>query len=181
MQTFLSELIRSRRLDSLEPGRGRFRSYLLTGLKNHAVDALRRELREKRRPAGGLVHMDASDAEGRMAADQATDESPDLRYERAWAETLLNGVMTGLRDEWSEKGKDGLFDALCLCLVDDVDAESYRAIGERMGMSEGAVKVAMLRMKESYQKRLKAALLETVSSEDEIDEELAYLAALWTR
>lgn len=101
--------------------------------------------------------------------------SPAQVYERRWAITLLNCVVSRLRAEFCEKGRNELFDRLEPRLWRDDATETYAELGVRLGMTEAAIKKAVSRLRERYRQLLREEIAKTVESVDQVDDELAYL------
>jgi len=100
--------------------------------------------------------------------------TPEKLFEKQWALSLLEHVLTRLRAELADQGKSALFDALKDTLT-GVASVPYAAIGVRLGMSEGAVKVAVHRLRRRYRAILEEEIAHTVASPDGIRDEIRYL------
>src|SRR6185369_5452723 len=101
--------------------------------------------------------------------------SADKIFERRWALMLLDVVMARLRDEFLLDGKELLFDAIKPCLAGSRESQPYAEIAAKLAMTEGAVKIAVHRMRQRYRELLRAEVAQTVTRPDEVDEELRYL------
>ena len=101
--------------------------------------------------------------------------TPERAYEERWAMTLLEQVLCLLREDYAKAGKTRLFEALQDFLWGIEDSASYAQIAERLGMTEGAIRVAVHRLREHYRQRLRAEVAHTVSNPNEVDDELRYL------
>ena len=55
------------------------------------------------------------------------------------------------------------------------DAAPYAELAQQLDMSEGAVKVAVHRLRQRYRALLRDTIADTVSSPDEVEDELRYL------
>lgn len=175
-QGFFARLLEKKDLASVDRARGRFRSFLLAALEHFLINEWHRARTQKRGGATVLFSFDALDAESRLRHEPATD-SPEQIYDRRWAMTLLDQVMARLRTEMAGAGKLAHFEALKFCLTGERTA--YAEVGARLAMSEGAVKVAVHRLRERYRALLRAEIAETVATPEEIEDELrALLAAL---
>ena len=175
-QGFFARLLEKNDLASVDRARGRFRSFLLAALDHFLINEWHRARTQKRGGATVLFSFDALDAESRLRHEPATD-SPEQIYDRRWAMTLLDQVMARLRTEMAGAGKLAHFEALKFCLTGERTA--YAEVGARLAMSEGAVKVAVHRLRERYRALLRAEIAETVATPEEIEDELrALLAAL---
>jgi len=178
-QGFFAELLEKGWVEAADPGRGRFRAFLLTAFKRHAGRMRDREAAQKRGGDRVRLSLDFDDGERRYALEPAHETTAERVYERRWALTLLERVLDGLRREAEEAGKGGPFLALCGFLPGGTDDRSYAEVAEGLAMTEGAVKVAVHRLRARYRDRLRAEVAETVATPDEVDAELeALLAAL---
>ncbi len=175
-QEFFARLLEKDWLAGVDRERGRFRSWLLAALKHFLANEWTRNRTQKRGGGAVLFSFDELDAESRLRHEPATD-SPEQIYDRRWAMTLLEQVMARLRTEMAGAGKLGHFEALKFCLTGE--KSGYAEVGARLGMSEGAVKVAVHRLRERYRALLRAEIAETVATEEEVEDELrALLTAL---
>jgi DNA-directed RNA polymerase specialized sigma24 family protein len=154
--------------------KGRFRAFLLTALKNFSANEYDKTLAKKR--GGGLapLSMEFETAEGRLQLEPPTTETPEKSFDRRWALTLLDRVLARIRSEMSAAGKQALFNSLSTYLAGD-RARSYADTAAELGMSEAAVKVAVHRLRRRYRDVLRAEISHTVSTPEEIDDELRYL------
>ena len=173
-QEFFARLLEKGWLGSVQRERGRFRSWLLASMKHFLANEWERSRAGKR--GGGAVpfSFDELDAESRLAHEPATDSAEKI-YDRRWAMTLLDTVMARLRTEMAGAGKLAHFEALKFCLTGEKNA--YAEVGARLAMSEGAVKVAVHRLRERYRALLRAEIAETVATPEEIEDELRALLA----
>jgi RNA polymerase sigma-70 factor (ECF subfamily) len=121
------------------------------------------------------VPIDAADAESRYAEEPATNLAPDLLFERQWALTLLDTVLKRLRENYARDGREAVFDALKDRLSADGDPASLASVAAQLAMNEGAVKVAVHRMRQRYRKALHDEIALTVDSAGEIEEEIRHL------
>ena len=175
-QEFFARLLEKGWLDGVDRARGRFRSWLLASLKHFLTNEWDRARTRKRGGGAVLFSFDELDAESRLAHEPATDSAEKI-YDRRWALTLLDAVMARLRTEMAGAGKLAHFEALKFSLTGEKDA--YAGVGARLAMSEGAVKVAVHRLRERYRTLLRAKIAETVATPEEIEDELrALMAAL---
>lgn len=174
-QGFFASILRRGSLATVEEARGRLRSFLLVALKRFAAGEYERAMMQKR--GGGIPHVsiDAESAEQRYVAEPATHLTPELLFERQWAVTLLDNVLQGLRAEYARDGREGVFDALKERLSADGDPGSLASVAAALGMNEGAVKVALHRLRQRYRRILNEEIAHTVESPDEVQEEIRHL------
>jgi RNA polymerase sigma-70 factor (ECF subfamily) len=180
-QAFFTRLIETDGLASADRTRGRFRSYLLGALKHFLANAWHRAQTQKRGGQVRFIEWDALDPEGRYAGGAARPtDNPEHLFEREWALQTLAGALQTLRGEMDRAGKTALFDALKGSLTGQEDVPRDQ-LAERLDMSEGAVKVAVHRLRQRYRLLLRAAIAETVSNEADLEDEMRYLVAVLRR
>lgn len=174
-QAFLASLIERRDFTGLREERGRFRAFLLASLR-HFLANHRAHARAWKR-GGRHQHVQApwDHAEDRYRQEPADTDDPERLYARQWARLLLARVLTELETAWREDGRAQQFSALKDTLAGGSPLP-YRAIAESLGMTEGAVKVAVHRLRRDYRDRLRAAVARTVADPADIDDELRALA-----
>lgn len=176
-QGFFVELLAKGYLAQADRTRGRFRTFLLAAFR-HFRSKEREKAHALKRGAGELpLSLDYEVGERTYIAEPRESVTPEDLYERHWALTLLARVMEGTRFEYEQAGKGLLFELLEPTLSGHGVSSSYRAIGERVGMSEAAVKVAAHRLRRRYQDRLRATVAATVADPSEVDGELRDLIA----
>ncbi len=179
VQGFFAELLEKDWVEAAHPGRGRFRAFLLTAFKRHAGRVRDHDAAQKRGGDRIQLSLDFEDGERRYSLEPAHDTTPERIFERRWALTLLERVLDGLRREAETAGRGAVFLELRGFLPGGTDDRSYREVAEATGLTEGAVKVAVHRLRGRYRDRLRAEVAETVADADEVDAELeALLAAL---
>src|SRR5262245_43464305 len=109
------------------------------------------------------------------AVEQATPES---LYERRWALSLLENVMSKLRAEFADSGKANEFDRLWVSLNRDTESARYDGVAEEMGISAGALRMSVHRMRRRYGSLLRTEIAESVCRPEEVDEELRFLLSI---
>ena len=156
-----------------DPAKGKFRSYLLGALKHFLANEWHRANAQKRGGGRTIVEWDALDAEARYTMEPAEQTDADALYDRRWAMELLDRAMAKLRTEFESKGDGETFGALKGTLT---GAEPPREeLARQLGLSEGALKVAIHRLRVRYREVLRAEIVETVNSPGEVDEEMRHL------
>lgn len=179
-QSFFAYLLENRLLAKADPDLGRFRSFLLGSLKNFMANEWRRQSAQKR-DAAQTISFDAQDAEERYAIEPVEEATPQSLYEQAWAVAVLDQAITLLETEYATAGKKTLFEQLAPSLQGDRQASTYAEIGTQLSMSEGAVKVAVHRMRQRYRELLRASVANTVADPMEVDGELRHLMDVLSR
>jgi RNA polymerase sigma-70 factor (ECF subfamily) len=176
-QGFFTRLLAKNDLAAADPGRGRFRSFLLASVKHYLANAWDRERAEKRGGGEALLSIDAADAEGRYRVEPAHDLTPERIFERRWALIVLERTLSALADEYARRGKGALFERLEGSLLGQDDDVRQRALAAELGLTPGALRVALHRMRERYHRLLEAEIVHTVEGVAEVEAELADLRA----
>jgi RNA polymerase sigma-70 factor (ECF subfamily) len=177
VQGFFARVIEKRDFRA-DRERGRFRAFLLAALRNFVANERDRARAARRGGREKLVSIDV-DAEGRYARDVADDETPQRVYERQFALALLDGVTARLCDEQRRAKKEAQFERLSAYLAGSGDEVPYAELARELGLSEGAARVAVHRLRKRYGELLKLAVADTVVEPGEVEDELrALLAAL---
>jgi RNA polymerase sigma-70 factor (ECF subfamily) len=161
--------------------KGRFRSFLLMAMKRFLANEWDKAKTLKRGGQVRLVPLELDTAETRYSQEPADTSTPEQVFEMQWGLALLESVLNQLRDEYAQDGKAALFDTLKPCLIGSRETQPYAALATGLGMTEGAVKVAVCRLRERYRGRLKEEIGHTVASPAEVDEELHHLFRVLTR
>jgi RNA polymerase sigma factor (sigma-70 family) len=175
-QEFFTRLLAKDFLASVDRSKGKFRSFLLAAF-NHFLANERDHDRAKKRGGGRpALSLDAADAAGRYRDEPGSGLTPEKLFERRWALALLQQVMGRLRADYEAKDKGRLFDRLRGFLVGEKGA-GYRPTADELGLSEGAVKVAVHRLRQRYRELLHEEIGRTVATPEEIEEEIRELFA----
>ncbi len=178
-QEFFARLLSARGFSAVDPQRGRFRSYLLGAVKHFLAEAHQRERRLKRGGGQPVESVDAgTDTSPGLQLPDAKTPSPDLEFDRKWALTLIDRALDALAAEHLAAGRAEHFQALKPWLTGDTESLSQAEAARRLGLSEGAVKVAVHRLRRRFRELLKAEILRTVNSRTEAEEELCDLQAI---
>lgn len=174
-QEFLARLIGREYLSHLSREGGKFRAYLLTALKHFLANTWDGARTQKRGGKVTLISWDESKAEHWLDLGPMDLTTPEQTYERRWAVTVLNTVMGRLEAEYAASGKADLFALLQPAIVGGRGSESHEQLSARIGTSQGAVRVALHRLRRRYGELLREEVAHTVSSTSEIDEEIRHL------
>ena len=171
-QAFFAGLLAREGLRLADPKRGKFRSFLLTSLK-HFLSNQRARARAKKRGGGRKVlSLDVDNAESQYALEPRDELSPEKLFERSWALTVLARTMAHLQAEAISTNKLKLFDRLKVYLTAEKSSVPYRDAAAELDMTEGAVRVAIHRLRRRYRELLRDEIAQTVTSDDQIDEEI---------
>ncbi|MEO7319666.1 MAG: sigma factor-like helix-turn-helix DNA-binding protein [Chthoniobacteraceae bacterium] len=172
---FFARLLAGGALGGADAARGRFRSYLLGALKHFLTDHRLHANREKR--GGGIAPepLDTGTNAG-LPLPAACDD--DRIFDRQWALTLIARALEIVGGELREAGKAEHFDALKPWLTGESAALSQAEAAQQLGVSEGAVKVAVHRLRQRFREAIKAEIAQTVPNEADVDDELRHLLAV---
>ena len=172
-QGFLAHFLEHRAIESADPARGRFRSYILGALRHYLLDHHDFENAVKR--GGAALHVPIEFEESELRYLQSPPHlSPEALYERQWAVSLIERVVGLMSAEHASQGKSAQFDALKPFLAGEGD---YRTAALSLGVSEGAVRVSVHRLRRRYRDLLTAEIEQTVAPDTDIDQELRHLLA----
>jgi len=174
-QSFFAHLLERESIAGADPGRGRFRSFLLTALNHFLINEWEKARAQKRGGGTPLLSLDLAAAEERFDLEPADPATPDKIFEKQWALTLLNQVLSLLEAEYRREGKAELFAALQQTLAGRSESLPYAEIAARLNMAEGAVKVAVHRLRKRYRNLIRAEIAHTLDHSADIEEEMRHL------
>ncbi len=177
-QAFFAALLENRGLRVANPERGRFRSFLLTRLKNFLSDERKKRQSQKRGGGQIIISLDAEFAEERFGAEPATDLTPELMFDRRWAMTIMEQTVGRLRKEYLAADRAELFEELRHFQPGEKGGCSYAEVAVRLGLSESAVKSAIWRLRQRHRELLREEIAHTVATPVEVDEEIRYLISM---
>ena len=173
-QAFFTRLLEKR---DLLPSRehGRFRGYLLACVR-HFLSNERDRARTLKRGGGSIPFaLNLDDMDRRPFPIAVETLTPERIFEKCWGTLMLDRALHTLRQEFAAAGKSGQFEALKAWLSDDGPEKHYRDLGAQLGMSEGAVKSAVHRIRQRFGKTLRAEIARTVADPADVEDELRYL------
>ena len=174
-QAFFEHVLETDLLQIADPERGRFRSFLLTSLKNFLSHERERAAALKRGGDAVTLSLDASEAETRFNLEPQDELTPDVLYERRWALTLMERAMGALERESQGGEHPERFPELKKYLTGSEPHIPYSEVAEALDMSEGAVRVAIHRLRKRYGELLRQEIADTLSRQDDVDDELRHL------
>ena len=180
-QGFFSQLLEHNWVARADPHKGRFRSFLLMAMSRFLANEWDRAHTLKRGGQVRLVPLPMDTAETRYSQEPADTSTPEQAFEKQWAVTLLEEALRRLRADYERDGKAGLFDAMKPCLVGTRETQPYAELAAGLGMSEGAIKAAVSRLRFRYRERLREEIAHTVASPSEVDGELRHLFRVLAR
>jgi RNA polymerase sigma factor (sigma-70 family) len=174
-QEFFAQLIAKEHLRLADRRKGKFRTFLLATLDYFLAREWSRAHRQKRGGQFSFISLEQENADDRSQLELADNRTPEEAYAKQWAMTVLRQTMDLLECECSAHGKRSLFEETQHLLSGERGGDTYSKIGDRLGMAEGAVRVAVHRLRHRYAELLRSEISRTVSSADEINEELQFL------
>ncbi|MCW5551000.1 MAG: sigma-70 family RNA polymerase sigma factor [Verrucomicrobiae bacterium] len=175
IQSFFARLLEKDWLAVADRERGRFRSFLLGSLKHFLANEWDKARALKRGGHVRWVSLDAPVGEDRLQHEPVAKGSPDREFDRRWALTLLDAVLGRLEKEYMQAGKAKLFGQLKLSLGSDRAEVNYTQLAGELAMSEGAVRVAVHRLRQHYRELLRDEIAQTVATASEVEDELRQL------
>lgn len=173
-QAFFTELLEKQVLEAADHRRGRFRSFLLAALNHFVSNQIRIDNALKRGGGKSLVSLQPEMAERRYQGEPAIQDSPDRHYLRQWAIQILELAADSLKRQYIETGKDRLFQSLCQYLTPGGEVP-YREVAAELGLQEGAVKVAVHRLRQRYGQEIRLQIAQTVDDPADVEDELQQL------
>ena len=177
-QEFFARLLERNDLARADPDKGRFRSFLLGALNHFLAYEWRKNQAAKRGGGQALISLDEEAAEARYRQEAISDLTPETIYERRWALTLFDRALSRLQTEFRAADKSGVFEQLTPFLSDQAGEGEYAAVGRQLGMTAGAVAVAVNRFRQRYGELVREEIAHTVARPEELDEELRHLFAV---
>jgi RNA polymerase sigma-70 factor (ECF subfamily) len=177
-QDFFARLLRKDYFDHADPQRGRFRTFLLSSLKRFLINDWEKRHAIKRGGVQSFLVWDSKATESRYQNDPITDSTPETIYEKRWALALLDQAVARLKDEFSTDGKAAQFEGLKGLLWGEKAAPAYAEVAVELGLSVGALKVAVHRLRHRFRQLLRDEVAHTVGSPDQVDDELRHLIAV---
>jgi RNA polymerase sigma-70 factor (ECF subfamily) len=171
-QGFFARLLERQDFRSADPARGRFRAFLLTALKRYAINEHERAATARRGGRHVRLSLDFEEAERTFTVDRRNDDTPDRVFDRKWAEIAIDRALARLRDESRDTRTAALTDVLMPYLTDAGDLPAYREVAVDLGLTEGAIKVAVHRLRQRFGAVLRAEIAETVLSKEDVEDEM---------
>ncbi len=176
-QEFIAQLLNTGSLENADPQKGRFRSYLLGALKHFLSNKRRAEGRQKRGGDAVVESIDSGGSEtspGMQLPDHGATPG-DAYFDRHWALAVMERGLATVESSFQASGKTEQFEVLKPWLMGDADGLSQQEAAAELGMSAGATKVAIHRLRQKFGEAIRSEITETVDTEEEVQEELRYL------
>lgn len=180
-QDFFLMILEGNFLQSADPKRGRFRSLLLTSLKNFLVDAAVKRRRHKRGGNTEFVSLEQwmADAPMQLALPQAALESsaPEALFDVGWAAAIADEALRRLRMECESKGRRRVYEVLHKYLGTDKMEIRYERLSRELGVPEVSVKSLLHHFRVRYRSLLREEVAKTIGPDGNVNDEIRYLCA----
>lgn len=180
-QEFFARLLAQNWVARADRRKGRFRSFLLMAMKRFLAKEYDRSHTVKRGGRIRLVRLPVETAETSYSREPVDGATPEQVFERQWALAILKSVLNRLRQAYAQEQKSDWFETLEPCLVGSRESQPYADLAAKLRTTEGAVKVAVFRLRKRYRECLKEEIAQTVASAAEVDAELRHLFRVLAR
>jgi RNA polymerase sigma-70 factor (ECF subfamily) len=174
-QTFFSVLLEKQTIARADPGRGRFRAFLLTALQNFLANEWDKARTAKRGGGKAALSLDFDAGESRYQIERAHDLTAEKLYERRWVLTLLDQVLECLRIELTQASKPQYFEQFKGALTGEAAADGYSQAAAALGITPAAAKQAAYRLRKRYRELFRAEVARTVERDEDVDQEIGRL------
>ena len=175
LQGFFARFLEKEYLATVDRTKGRFRSFLLGALKHYLADQWDKAKAVKRGGRIEFLSLEGEAAESRYWEEPASELTPERLYEQRWACVLLERVMARLEQDFDAAGQGPLFAALESFLLEDDRSVSYADLAAEHGLSEGALKMKVQRLRQRYQRLLREEVAHTVARPEDVEDEIRWL------
>lgn len=174
-QGFFAAMLESELLRRADPSRGRFRAFIKVALRHYVSDVMRAQATERR--GGGAMHQPLPGEGGEPGLADSSTRTPEQLLDERWRATLLERALERTESEFCESGRAAVFAVFRDYYLAAGEAVDYRALAARHGITRTDVSNRLMRAKRLYRSHLRALVLETVHTPEELDEELRWLFA----
>ncbi len=179
-QAFFARFLEKNYLSGLSSERGRFRAFLLASLKHFLANEWDKSQAQKRGGGVALISLDWQTADTKFQVAAVNEPSPDQAFDREWALALLAKVIERLQSECAADGKAKLFEQLKMFLMAGKGESAQSDVAKALGMEEGAVRVAVHRLRKRYRVLLRDEIAQTLSDPAQVDAEMRALFGAFT-
>ena len=171
VQGFMAKGIEKALFSAADREKGKMRTFLLTAFKRYLRDEHAKRVAIKR-GEGKVDVVDIAAEEERWGDGSAAD--PTISFDKRWALIVVEAANEQLRKKYQEEGKSGLYQALVPSLSGELEM-GYQEIADELGCSLSSVKVGVHRMRKRYGEMLRSQIAETITPDEDPDDELRYL------
>lgn len=175
-QAFFAELLEKNYLGDADKQRGRFRSFLITAFKHFLSKEWEKKKAQKRGGGQQTLSLDFQKADSSTRIDPVSSHlTAEQLYDREWAITLLGRIMERLQQKFQQRQQESQFETFKQFLIGERQTGDYRVAAEHLKMTEDAVRQHVSRMRKEYRNLLREEIAETVSSPEEVEDEIRKL------
>ncbi|MDX1382345.1 MAG: sigma-70 family RNA polymerase sigma factor [Thermoanaerobaculia bacterium] len=174
-QSFFAHLLEKNGIGQADPARGRFRTFLLASIKNFVAGEWRKRSAQKRGGDAEILSIDFDSAEDQYKVEPSRELTPEQVYERRWAMELLARAVDEVRRHYEGSGKGQLFEKLKGTLGGGEVVLPYSELAPQLGMTEGALRTAVFRLRQRWRDELRRLVAATVGDEAAVDDEIRSL------
>jgi RNA polymerase sigma-70 factor (ECF subfamily) len=174
-QSYFARFFEKGYLRDFRPEAGRFRTFLLASVSHFLANEWDRERALKRGGGQIQVSLDAASAEERLRLEPVDRLTPEAVFERQWAAAVLARCLDRVREEQSASGGRARFERLKTFLTGEGAAADYSALAQELGLGDGALRVAVHRLRRRFAAVLREEVARTVASPAEVDAEIRWM------
>lgn len=175
VQEFIARLLERQDLGTVDPSKGKFRSFLLASMSHFLANEWNRSQRQKRGGGKIIFSLDQALAEGVAGVEPASPTTPEREFERRWAETVIQRALERLRSEWERRYQARHFDDLKVFLLEERGASPFAGVASQLGITESALKSIVHRLRKRYRELFREEIAQTVDDPKEVDAEIRHL------
>jgi RNA polymerase sigma-70 factor (ECF subfamily) len=179
VQGFLARVLAREDLAGVGPEKGRFRTFLLTSLRNFVIKQALRDKALKRGGGQSTIPINSAETE-RLCGPDLTTDTPEAAFDRRFAQAVVTRAFNALREEHRARDKEKLFTTLAPHL-DGAERDGYESAAVQLGMTSGAAAVTVHRMRARLRELLRAEVRQLCSTPAEEEQEMKYLLEVWSR
>lgn len=181
-QSYFARLLgEGRVIDRADRSKGRFRAFLIQDFKFFLANQVSKGNTQKRGGGVSVISMDTAWAEERLGLIEAADADAEAYFDRQWALETIRQAREQVAQDYARQNKQALFAVLQAGLLHPPNAAKYEQWQQELGMSVGALKVALSRLRERFRKTLETQIRETVTTPEELKEEMRHLRQVLSR
>lgn len=180
-QAYFAALVERGYLRQARHERGRFRAFLIHDFKFHLANHQTRDSAQKRGGQLTFIQLDVAWAEARQEPADPAQIDADAYFDRQWALETVRHAKAEVAADYADQGKSALFDQLQRGLVTTPDAAMYAEWATKLDMTPNALKTALSRLRDRFRTALESQILQTVSDENELREEMRHLRAVLSK
>lgn len=177
-QEFFARILQRDWLANVHPAGGKFRSFLLTCVKNFLSNERDKALAQRRGGGRALIPLETEDAETRYVIEPPDPTTPEMLFERRWVFEMLEHTIQALREEYVRTSRLDWFEELQGFLPGGKGTLSRPELAQRRGVNPNAIDVAIHRLRQRFGTLLRQKVAETVSSQEEVNEEIRHLMSV---